>query len=62
MLYILPKAEFHSTEGSVDDVLGRTNEISIMDNDMAEIKHIYEQTVEMDNIGSEESKRFYRLC
>ena len=58
LLYILPKAEFHSTGGSVDDVLERTNEISIPDNDMAEIKRIYEQTVEIDNIGSEESKDF----
>ena len=58
LLYILPKAEFHSTGGSVDDVLGRTNEISITDNDMAQIKGIYEQTVEIDNMGSEESKDF----
>ena len=58
LLYVLPKAEFHSTGGSIDDVLGRTNEISIPDNDMAEIKRIYEQTVAIDNIGSEESKDF----
>ena len=58
LLYILPKAEFHSTGGSIDYVLGRTNKISITDNDMAEIKRIYEQTVEIDNIGSEESKDF----
>ena len=58
LLYILPKAEFHSTRGRVDDVLERTNEISITENDMAEIKRIYEQTVEIDDIGSEESKDF----
>ena len=58
LLYVLPKAEFHSTGGSVDDVLGRTNEISITDNDVAEIKRIYEQTVAIDSIGSEESKDF----
>ena len=58
LLYVLPKAEFHSTGGSVDDVLGRTNKISITDNDMAEIKRIYEQTVAIDSISSEESKDF----
>lgn len=58
LLYILPDAELRPTEGSIDSVLGRTNKISIPDNDMAEIKGIYEQTVEIDNIGSEESKDF----
>ncbi|MDE0011094.1 MAG: hypothetical protein OXU36_08100 [Candidatus Poribacteria bacterium] len=58
LLYVLPKAEFHSTGSSIDYVLGRTKEISITDNDMAEIKRIYEQTVAIDNIGSEESKDF----
>lgn len=58
LLYILPKAEFRSIEGSIDYVLGRTNKFSITDNDMGKIKHIYEQTVEIDNVGSEESKDF----
>ncbi|MDE0681644.1 MAG: hypothetical protein OXI63_01895 [Candidatus Poribacteria bacterium] len=58
LLYLLPEAEFHSTGGSIDYVLGRTNKISITDNDMAAIKHIYEQTVAIDSIGSEESKDF----
>ena len=58
LLYILPNAKFRPTEGSIDDVLGRTNKISITDNDMAEIKGIYEQTVEIHNIGNEESKDF----
>lgn len=58
LLYILPKAELRPTEGSIDGVLGRTNKISIPDNDMASVKRIYEKTVEIDNIGSEESKDF----
>ena len=58
LLYILPNAKFRPTEGSIEGVLRRTNEISIPDNDMAEIKGIYEQTVEIHNIGSEESKDF----
>ena len=58
LLYILPKAKLRSTGGSIDYVLGRTSKISIPDNDMAEIKRIYEQTVAIDNIGSEESKDF----
>ncbi len=58
LLYILPEAEFRPTKGSIDDVLGRTNQISITNNDMAEIKRIYEETVKIDNIGSEESKDF----
>ena len=58
LLYVLPKAEFHSIGGSIDDVLERTNKISITKNNMAEIKCIYKQTVEIDNIGSEESKDF----
>ena len=58
LLYVLPKAEFHSTGGSIDDVLGRTNEISIPDNDMAEIKGIYDKTIDIYNIRNEESKDF----
>ena len=58
MLYVLPKAKLRATEGSIDDVLGRTSKISIPDSDMAEIKHIYEQTVAIYNIRSEESKDF----
>ena len=58
LLYVLSEAKWHSTGGSVDDVLGRTHKISITENDMAEIKRIYEQTVEIDNIGSEASRDF----
>ena len=58
LLYVLSEAKWDSTGGSVNDVLGRTNQISITENDMREIKRIYEQTVEIDNIGSEASRDF----
>ena len=58
LLYILPKTKLRPTGGSIDYVLGRTSKISITDNDMVKIKGIYEQTVQIDNIGSEESKDF----
>ena len=58
LLYTLPNAELRPTGGNIDYVLGRTNKVSMTDDDMGEITRTYEQTVEIDNIESEESKDF----